>query len=247
MKAYLGGAYGGFTNQTTFALLVEGANEENILIDAGSGTTKLPLRQRHLDGAFLTHTHLDHLLGLPALASAPPFPFYFPRGDLAQVLSRVFAPPVWPVGILPEIMTPASPVHIGDLNVSWHSVSHPDECVSYRIEEDFTGHSIVVATDVEWKKMSPEQQRDWAAFARDTDLLLFDAQYLPEEYVEREGWGHSTWEDAVAAARLASARQLWLIHHDPARIPLELHDIDTLAHQAFPAARCAFSGDVWQP
>ena len=54
-----------------------------------------------------------------------------------------------------------------------------------------------------------------ATIAREADLLIHDAQYTPDEYVERIGWGHSSTLDAVAFARLTDARSLALFHHDP--------------------------------
>ena len=32
-------------------------------------------------------------------------------------------------------------------------------------------------------------------------MLVYDAQYLPEEYLTRIGWGHSTFEKAAELAR----------------------------------------------
>ncbi|MER3485943.1 MAG: MBL fold metallo-hydrolase, partial [Chloroflexota bacterium] len=64
------------------------------------------------------------------------------------------------------------------------------------------------------------------AFAKDTDLLIHDAQFTQEEYVSmpvpRQGWGHSTPEMAIAVAKAANAKRLALFHHDPG------HDDDTV-------------------
>jgi hypothetical protein len=37
--------------------------------------------------------------------------------------------------------------------------------------------------------------------ARDADILIFDAQFTPEEYEKRRGWGHSTWVQATEVAK----------------------------------------------
>jgi ribonuclease BN (tRNA processing enzyme) len=47
------------------------------------------------------------------------------------------------------------------------------------------------------------------------DLLIHDAQYTPDEFAEREHWGHCTVRYAVEVARQAGAAQLALFHHDP--------------------------------
>ena len=51
--------------------------------------------------------------------------------------------------------------------------------------------------------------------ARGADLLIHDAQFTPEELKSKEGWGHSSWEQAVAVAEQAGVKRLALTHHDP--------------------------------
>ena len=248
MKIFLGGArgsspvsgadvarYGG----DTFSLLAEGRDGAQILVDAGSGARRLKGRLRPDGTVFFTHTHLDHLIGLPMLAKAWPRRLLLPRGGLEEVLARVFSPPVWPVK-LPgaDFAVPASPAEIGGLRVSWQSVAHPDGCVSYRVDEPATGASVVVATDIEWQAMTPRAQDAFALFARGTDLLVFDSHYRPEEYAAHKGWGHSAWTDAVEAARRTGARKLWLMHHAPGRTDAE---IDAMGVEA----AAMFSGSVF--
>ena len=239
MKVILGGARGSFPvsgeNQvryggSTFSLLVQGKEGDQVLVDAGSGVRKLKGLLRPGGTLFFTHTHLDHLVGLPMLAKAWPRRMILPRGDLEAVLKRVFSPPVWPVE-LPgaEFGVPVSPVQIGGLQVSWQHVAHPDGCVSYRVDEPSTGASVVVATDIEWQMMTPHAQEAFARFAKGTDLLVFDSQYLPAEYAEHKGWGHSTWQDAVDAAQRSDVHKLWLMHHSPGRTDAVL---DAMARDA---------------
>lgn len=45
--------------------------DDDILVDAGTGITRLSLEQlANIDHIFLTHSHLDHVLGLPLLLDA---------------------------------------------------------------------------------------------------------------------------------------------------------------------------------
>lgn len=218
--------YGG----ATFALLAEGTDGAQVLVDAGSGVRHLLGRLRPGATLFFTHTHLDHLAGLPLLAGAWPAAMVFPRGDLATVLKRVYSPPVWPVELPPAAFPEAvSPMGVGGLRLGWLPVSHPDGGWSVRIDEASTGASVTVATDTEWGAMSEAEREAFAQHAHQTDLLVFDAQYRPEEYEAHRGWGHSTWEQAIEAARRAEARKLWLVHHAPERTD---GDLDALAAQA---------------
>ena len=55
---------------------------------------------------------------------------------------------------------------------------------------------------------------------------LHDAQYTSEEYQAKQGWGHSSMEDAIQFAGLSRAnRHLLLTHHDPMHTDAELHKI----------------------
>ena len=246
MKVFLGGARGSFPvsgadklryGGDTFSLLVEGRTGEQVLFDAGSGVRRLRSRLRADGILFFTHTHLDHLIGLPMLAKVWPRRMILPRGDLDAVLKRVFSPPVWPVKLPPaDFAVPAAPVEIGGLRVDWLPMAHPDGCVAYRVDEPATGASLVVATDVEWQRMIPRAQDAFAQFARGADLLVFDAHYLPAEYAAHEGWGHSTWPDAVDAARRCGAQKLWLVHHAPGRTDAELDAMAAAAAATFTGA-----------
>ncbi len=69
--------------------------------------------------------------------------------------------------------------------------------------------------------------------ARETDLLIYDAQYTSEEYASRAGWGHSTWESAVEIGDLARVGQLLLFHHDPGHDDEALTAIESQSRQRF--------------
>ena len=92
--------------------------------------------------------------------------------------------------------------------------------MGYRIEAGKT--VIVYATDLEHGHSQLDQVlRNHAAGA---DVLIYDAQYTPEEYLRYRGWGHSTWTEGVRVARDIGARRLVLFHHDPS------HDDAFLSH-----------------
>jgi ribonuclease BN (tRNA processing enzyme) len=60
-----GGGIGSGAHTTCFLL------DEDVLIDAGTGITALSLEQlARIDHVFITHSHLDHVLGLPLLVDA---------------------------------------------------------------------------------------------------------------------------------------------------------------------------------
>lgn len=246
MKIFLGGArgsspvsgrdfvrYGG----DTFSLLVEDRDGAQVLIDAGSGVRRLQKQLRPDALLFFTHTHLDHLLGLPLLEALRPRQMLFPRGGLEEVLERVFSPPIWPVRLPKvEISIPVAPVTAGGLKIHWQPVAHPDGCVAYRLDEPATGASVVVATDIEWLAMSEAEQSAFVEFAKGADLMVFDAQFRPAEYEAHKGWGHSTWKEAVDVAQQCGVHKLWLMHHSPERTDAELDEMSAAVSAAFPGA-----------
>ncbi len=89
-------------------------------------------------------------------------------------------------------------------------MNHPGGSYGYRIELE--GKTLVICTDVEHgKHIDPKV----IALAKDADLLIHEAQYTDEELETHQGWGHSSYRQAIEVAQLANAKQLAITHHDP--------------------------------
>lgn len=119
------------------------------------------------------------------------------------------------------------------------SYAHPRMGVYiYRIE--WHGKSVVFASDTEGYVGT---DRRLVNFARDTDLLIHDAQYTHNDYVtSKQGWGHSTPQMACEVARLAGARRLLLFHHDPRYSDEQIDAIQCEAQSLFPNTMVAYEG-----
>jgi len=57
------------------------------------------------------------------------------------------------------------------------------------------------------------------------DLVIFDAQYTPEEYQNKKGWGHSHYENVLTIAMAAEIKKCVLFHHDPSHTDADLDKI----------------------
>jgi phosphoribosyl 1,2-cyclic phosphodiesterase len=138
---------------------------------------------------------------------------------------------------------------LGDgLRVTTKYLNHPVLCLGYRFE--YRGKSIVTAYDTEpFRNLFPSDPRDLQydeetareggraarienekmfRFMRGADVLIHDSQYTAGEYgAEKVGWGHSTYEYAIAAAQKAGAKKLVLFHHDPLRTDKQLAAFET--------------------
>jgi phosphoribosyl 1,2-cyclic phosphodiesterase len=141
------------------------------------------------------------------------------------------SPPLFPVSLrdLPCKLTlhdiGRSSFEIGPVSVLSDLVCHPGPTAGYRITENgraltyLPDHEPALAAD----RYPPEP--DWLsgyALAENTDLLLHDAQYAADEYIEHIGWGHSSLPQALQFAATARAKRMVTFHHDPA------HDDATL-------------------
>lgn len=122
------------------------------------------------------------------------------------------------------------------------NLAHPKGgVVNYRIT--YNGKSVVYATDVEGYVGGDARLVN---FSRGADLLIHDAQYLPEEYtglpVPTQGFGHSTYEMAGVVARSAGVRRLALFHHDPSHSDDDIREIERQTAAIFPNAFAAYEG-----
>jgi phosphoribosyl 1,2-cyclic phosphodiesterase len=205
-----------------------------IILDGGSGIqrlgTQLSPEVKRID-LFLTHLHLDHIMGLGFFQQLynPNIVVnvYGPAGsneNLVTRLRRYFSPPLFPVRLqelpcqLNIIEIDETEISIGNLKITSSYVCHPGPTVGYRIETE--KHILAYIPDNEPALGSIDfpNNPEWTAgyaIAKDADLLLHDAQYKNEEYSNRIGWGHSSLEDAIKFADMCKVKKLLFFHHDP--------------------------------
>ncbi|MFQ5677535.1 MAG: MBL fold metallo-hydrolase [bacterium] len=122
------------------------------------------------------------------------------------------------------------------------SYAHPKMGVFF-FKIAVNGKSVVYATDTEGYVGNDTRLID---FAKGTDLLIHDAQYDPDEYLDanfpKQGFGHSTYEMAAQVAREAGAQQLVLFHHDPSHDDEKLAAMAAKAQELFPNTAAAAEG-----
>jgi ribonuclease BN (tRNA processing enzyme) len=219
-----------------------------IILDAGTGIRELGAKiagdtnEVHL---LLTHLHMDHVEGFPFFSLlwtpgadvhvwGPPSPML----SLKERLARYMSPPLFPIDVhdVPSSCgfhdLPTEPWTIGSATVTAIPIEHPGPTVGFRIEEN--GRTFAYMPDHEPAILSDfrNESPDWIdgfAIADGADVLLHDAQYTPEEYETRRGWGHSSYVDAVAYAQVAGAKKLVLFHHDPGHSDTALEDMEAAA------------------
>src|ERR1044071_5114063 len=219
-----------------------------IILDAGTGIGE---RGRSLmarangDGIradiFLTHAHWDHIQGIPFFAPI------FQRGNrftiwgskalgtsIDRVLRDQMSPVVFPVAFEAlaaqiDFSEIAEEQRTGDgFAVSAFAVRHPGGALGYRFSGgDGRGASFVYISDNELGsdetyRTGPDWDERVVQFVKGAKMLVHDATYTADEYEQHRGWGHSTYEDALALALAAGVEQLVLFHHRPERTDEEL-------------------------
>jgi ribonuclease BN (tRNA processing enzyme) len=133
-------------NTTSFLL------EKNILIDAGTVTTVLSLREQlKIDYVFITHAHLDHVRDIAFLADniffqrrKKPLLIVSTKGILEAIHRHLFNKVIWPdFSKIPSAKEPLIKFQaivsgkkqtIGDLRISAIDLHHVVETVGYVIE-----------------------------------------------------------------------------------------------------------------
>jgi len=105
----------------------------------------------------------------------------------------------------------------------------------------------VYATDTEHHEGKVDE--NLVRIAEGADVLIYDSQYMPEEYdgtagglSSKRGWGHSTYEEGARIARIAGVSRLVLFHHDPGHDDAFVRQKELRAQALFPDTVAAREG-----
>lgn len=258
--------YGG----NTTCIEVRTDDDTLIILDGGTGLfplaqhllTRLPVRAN----IFITHSHWDHIHGLPFFT--PLFikgsrvclhGAYDPvtRSGIEHVMGVQLQNSYFPVSetqmdatIEYRTLDLDEAIEVGDAVVSNVLMNHPVTNLGYRI--DCHGKSLFFTGDHEpWHNPHPpgdaqhaafdahlaERQRVIDAAMQGVDALIVDCSYTREEYPSKLGWGHGTFDAALEMALRVGARALYCTHHEPTRGDDELE-------AAFAAVMARYQGRI---
>jgi phosphoribosyl 1,2-cyclic phosphodiesterase len=253
--------------------------DRKIILDAGTGIIPLGrelARRRELEVLLLfSHFHHDHTQGFPFFVPAyvPNARLHiFGPGETPETLKTVLehnqSSETFPLSLhdmastkdiqwvheSQVIVWDETGVHLAEstaglsreaILIRIHkSYAHPGGVYVYRIT--WRGQSVVYATDVEGYVGA---DRKLVQFAKDSDVLIHDAQYSEEHYrgelagfPSTQGYGHSTVGMACEVAAASEAGQLVLFHHDPSYSDAMIAGLEASAKAQFGEAQAAYEG-----
>ncbi len=91
----------------------------------------------------------------------------------------------------------------------------------------------------EYQAMIEQRLTELDAAIGPVDLLIVDAAYTQAEYPQKIGWGHGTFDSAIAMAWRVGAKRLVCTHHEPTRSDDDLEKIFAEALARHPDPGCA--------
>lgn len=175
---------------------------------------------------FMTHTHWDHVQGLPFFKPiyipGNKLTFYSPIKDLQarfeyQQDFRFFpvkfedmgAEKVFKTLKRDEVIEPEK-----GLQIDFLPLKHPGGSFAYRFRQN--GKTFIFCTDAEFTGEFVEKIPPYGYdFFKDADLLVIDSQYTLDESFIKLYWGHTSYTMAVNCGIRWGVKKLILTHHEP--------------------------------
>ena len=231
---FLGTSAAAPSAQRGLSALIVKHKQTRFLVDCGEGTLRQIERSEtgfeHLTHILLTHSHLDHILGLAGLVGGtrhteaiPSFEIFGGKYTLERVRPLIDdvvfqgAPPSAPIHY--REITSGIFLETDELRVTAFPVSHrgPD-CLGYLFEEKESRLSPDLEPDPVSRGMKLAVVGDagrtdsLVEIVRDADALVIESTYLDEEVDMARRFSHLTAKDAAELAIHAGVKQLILTH-----------------------------------
>lgn len=209
--------------------------DAGVVFDAGTAAFRLASRvQRPEIDLFLSHAHLDHIVGLTyllvpmSLGTLRRVRLYGAARTLAAVREHLFAEATFPV--MPPFefipLQAGEAIRLSDGGTCSHRplISHPGGSTAFRIDwpsdRGRSARSLAYVTDT-------SVDGTYLDFVRGVDLLIHEC-YFPDDLADwaaRTGHSHTT--PVAQLARDAHVGRLVLVHIDPQRESLDPLCIET--------------------
>ncbi len=223
-----------------------------VIIDAGTGIRKLGEEINVNPGdtvnLVISHTHWDHITGFPFFK-----PLYqknchvviwTPVGfeqSTKELFTSMLAYAYFPVRLdemkaritFKELRDDQS-LKVGDITIDSHYANHPGPTMGFRIRSPnktigyITDNEVLLGyyghpNDISLDHPLLKPHLGLIEFLKPCDVVVHEAQYFPEEYYRKTGWGHSSMTNATILLKYANCKEWIVTHHDPNHSDHDLH------------------------
>ena len=190
--------------------------EVGVVLDAGTAfyRTRKYLTTDELD-IFLTHAHLDHVIGITYLFDVlrdkdlTRVTVHAASEKLAAIEEHLLNALLFPIKPPCDFRPMANSVALAQGGrLSHFELAHPGGAIGFRLE--WSGHSLAYVTDT-----TATAEANYLEAIRDVDVLLHEC-YYPDDLAEMATLtGHSTSTPVAQLARNANVKRLILVHVNP--------------------------------
>lgn len=243
------GGIGGCEKFTTSFML-----DDDILLDAGTGATTLPLdRLAKIDHVFLTHTHIDHIVGLALLLDSilgrrkTPVTVHATPTVIKHLKKHVFNWIIWPdFSAIPSAdkpilqwapMKPGTTVEIKERLITSHGVNHTVNAVAYWVRNAtdgflFTGD--LGETPTLWKHFHNKEK---------INKIIVDCSFPNAEATLATQSKHYCPQSLQKDVETMPTHSNFLVYHlKPGAEELIMHELNTHSKHHFQSLH---SGDIY--
>jgi ribonuclease BN (tRNA processing enzyme) len=183
---------------------------QHVLIDAGTGVGDLSLDQlSQIDHIFITHSHLDHVLGIPLIADAvggirkKPITIHALEETIVDLKAHIFNWKIWPdFSVLPDLTSPyiqwesirvGETVTVDNIQIEALPAKHVVPAIGYAVHGKtsslaFSGDSCYCPEFWHALKEMPQ-----------LSFLIVETSFINEDQVVAEASQHFTPQDLTQA------------------------------------------------
>ncbi len=218
-------------------------DDTTVIFDAGTGIRPcgLALKNHQKIDLFLSHMHWDHLIGFPFFEPlyrkeieitiwTPKVDHRAPRELFEQLLRKEFFPidlDETQAKLQFKLIEAGRPVQLGPITLNFHPTIHPGITLCFQIKTPYQRIGYVTDNEIDISL-----QKSFIEFHKGSDLFIHEAQYSPEEYEKKHGWGHSSLNNALKLVREINPKRWLVTHHDPKHTDADLRKLEQLAKES---------------
>lgn len=212
-----------------------------IIIDAGTGIRPLGdtiLKEKDIN-IFLSHMHWDHIIGFPFFEPLyrkdTKITIWSPHQEATRsqrtLFDELLAPEFFPVHF-DEVQAQLEfrtieekkQVEIGPIKLDFHVTNHPSLTFCFKIITPLETIGYVTDNDVDL-----DTQQSFVNFHKGCNYFVHEAQYTHEEYLHKEGWGHSSLTNVLKLVEQVQPAHWIVTHHDPSHTDSNLIALENSA------------------